>query len=284
MRGSVLARGLVAGCHPGPTAVVTVISAVLLAGVGATWSRGLLATAAVLTGQLSIGWSNDWLDAYRDAAVRRFDKPVVSGAVTARMLRSASWVAAAGCVVLSLATGLRPGLVHLVAVAVAWAYNARLKDSVWSWLPYAVSFGLLPVFLVLTLPGSPGPALWAVGCAALLGVGAHVANVLPDLEDDAATGVRGLPHRLGRRASGVVAPMLLVGGVAVAVVGTVHEPGGLPALGVLGIGAIAGVLAVDAGAVALARPLSRTPFALSTAVAGLCVVLLIGSGRALLAG
>ncbi len=63
---------------------MTVISAVLLAGIGTTWSRGLLATAAVLTGQLSIGWSNDWLDAYRDAAVRRFDKPVVSGAVTAR--------------------------------------------------------------------------------------------------------------------------------------------------------------------------------------------------------
>src|SRR3712207_7375206 len=32
-----------------------------------------------------------------------------------------------------------------------------------------------------------------------LGVGAHLLNVLPDLEDDAATGVRGLPHVLGPR-------------------------------------------------------------------------------------
>ncbi len=283
MRGTVLARGLVAACHPGPTAVVTVISAVLLAGIGTTWSRGLLATAAVLTGQLSIGWSNDWLDAHRDATVRRFDKPVVSGAVTAGMLRSAAWAAAVGCVVLSFATGLRPGLVHVVAVAVAWSYNARLKDSVWSWLPYAVSFGLLPVFLVLTVPGE-APAAWAVGCAALLGAGAHVANVLPDLDDDAATGVRGLPHRLGRRASGVLAPVLLVGGVAAAVLGTLHAPGGLPALGVLALGVMAAVLAVDAGAVALTRPMSRSPFALSMAVAGLCVVLLVGSGRSLVAG
>jgi 4-hydroxybenzoate polyprenyltransferase len=159
----------------------------------------------------------------------------------------------------------------------------RLKDSVWSWLPYAVSFGLLPVFLVLTVPGA-APAWWVVGCAALLGTGAHVANVLPDLEDDAATGVRGLPHRLGRRVSGVLAPVLLVGGVAAAVLGTLHAHGGLPALGVLGVAVVAAVLAVDAGVVALARPQSRTPFSLSMAVAVLCVLLVVGSAGAMVAG
>ncbi len=279
-RGTTL-RGLVAACHPGPTAVVTSLSAALLAGIGATWARGLLATAAVLAGQLSIGWSNDWIDARRDLSVGRRDKPVVSGAVSAGLLRSASWAAAGACVVLSFATGARPGLVHVVAVGVAWAYNARLKDSAWSWAPYAVSFGLLPVFLVLTLPGEPRAAAWAVGCAGLLGAGAHVANVLPDLEDDAATGVRGLPHRLGRRVSGVLAPVVLLAGVALGVAGTVRAPGGLPPGVVLGVGAVAGVLALDAGLVALRRPRSRAPFALSMAVAALCVVLLVGSGQGL---
>ncbi len=275
-------RGLVAASHPGPTAVVTTLSAVLLAGAGATAGRGLLATGAVLAGQLSIGWSNDWIDARRDASIGRYDKPVVSGDVSVRLLRSAAWAAAAVCAVLSLATGVLPGLVHLVAVASAWAYNVRLKDSVWSWLPYAVSFGLLPAFLTLTLPSRPLPAAWAVGCAALLGVGAHVANVLPDLEADAETGVRGLPHRLGRRASGVVAPVVLVAGVATGVLGTLHAPGGLPELGVLAVGVVAALLAVDAGLVAFARPRSRTPFALSMAVAALCVLLLVASGPALI--
>ena len=275
-------RGLVAACHPGPTAVVTALSAVLLAGAGAVFARGLLATAAVLAGQLSIGWSNDWIDARRDASVGRYDKPVVVGDVSVLLLRTSAWVAAAVCTVLSLATGLRPGVVHLVAVAFAWSYNVRLKDSVWSWLPYAVSFGLLPAFLTLTLPGAPLPAAWAVACAALLGVGAHVANVLPDLEADAETGVRGLPHRLGRRRSGVLAPAVLIAGVAVGVLGTLHAPGGLPALGVLAVGALAAVLAVDAGVVAMTRPRSRSPFALSMAVAGLCVVLLVASGPALI--
>ena len=54
---------------------------------------------------------------------------------------------------------------------------------------------------------------------ALLGVGAHLVNVLPDLADDAATGVRGLPHRLGARRSSVLAAAVLVGATVVIVVG-----------------------------------------------------------------
>jgi 4-hydroxybenzoate polyprenyltransferase len=41
-------------------------------------------------------------------------------------------------------------------------------------------------------------------------VGAHLVNALPDLADDAATGVRGLPHILGRSASQRVATAVLV--------------------------------------------------------------------------
>ena len=276
-------RGLVVACHPGPTTVVTALSAVLLLGAGAPGGTVLLATSAVLAGQLSIGWSNDAIDALRDAAVARRDKPTVTGAVSAPLLRTAAVAAAALCVVLSLATGVRPGLVHLLAVAVAWAYNAWAKDTVLSWLPYAVSFGLLPVFLVLALPGQPLAAAWVVGCAAFLGMGAHVANVLPDLEDDAATGVRGLPHRIGRRRAGLLAPALLAVGVVLGVLGTVDAPGGLPAVGVLAVGVVALVLAVDAGVLAVTRPRSRAPFGMSMTVAGLCVLLLATSGSALLA-
>ena len=41
---------------------------------------GCVAVAvAVLAGQLSTGWSNDWFDAGRDTAVGRTDKPIVAG-------------------------------------------------------------------------------------------------------------------------------------------------------------------------------------------------------------
>ena len=76
-------RGLVAATHPGPTAVVTALSATLLVGLRAPGSVVALASSAVLAGQLSVGWSNDWLDAARDRAVGRTDKAVVAGLITA---------------------------------------------------------------------------------------------------------------------------------------------------------------------------------------------------------
>ncbi|MDR7385040.1 UbiA family prenyltransferase [Promicromonospora iranensis] len=265
-----LARGLVLASHAAPTVVVTGLSAALAAALGSDGTTVALVTAAVGTGQLSVGWSNDWIDAARDATVGRIDKPVVAGLVTARGLRAAALAALAVCVAASLALGLAPGAAHLVAVGGAWAYNARLKATVWSWLPYALSFGLLAVFVVLAAPGPRVPAGWAVAAAALLGTGAHVANTLPDLEDDAATGVRGLPHRLGRRACGVLAPCLLLAAVGLVVTG----PGGPPAPAAWFGGAVAACLALAAGATALARPRSRAPFGLSMGVAVVCVVLL----------
>ncbi|WP_144723208.1 UbiA family prenyltransferase [Cellulosimicrobium sp. TH-20] len=266
-----LVRGLVVASHFPPTVMVTAFALALSAGIGAGARTTTLVALAVLTGQLSVGWSNDWLDARRDVAVGRADKPVVTGLVTAATLRAAALVALGACVVLSLATGLLPGVVHVVAVGVAWSYNALLKATWWSWAPYAVSFGLLAVFVVLAAPGAGRPAPWAVAAAALLGVGAHVANTLPDLEDDAATGVRGLPHRLGRRASSVLAPVLLAAASALVVLAPPTPPGPVT----WALGAVAVVLALAAGAVGVVRPRSRAPFALSMAVAGVCVVLLV---------
>ncbi|PUB22849.1 4-hydroxybenzoate polyprenyltransferase [Promicromonospora sp. AC04] len=263
-------RGLVLACHAAPAAVVTGLAAALAAALGSGWGTVALITVAVGTGQLSVGWSNDWIDAPRDVAVGRTDKPVVAGLVTAATLRDAALAALAVCVIASLVLGVAPGVAHLVAVGGAWAYNARLKATVWSWLPYAMSFGLLAVFVVLAAPGPRVPAFWAVAAAALLGVGAHIANTLPDLEDDVATGVRGLPHRLGRRASGVIAPCVLVLAVTVVVTG----PAGAPEPAAWTGGAVAACLALAAGAVAVTRPRSRAPFGLSMAVAALCVVLL----------
>ncbi|KGM17140.1 hypothetical protein N867_09410, partial [Actinotalea fermentans ATCC 43279 = JCM 9966 = DSM 3133] len=212
-----LVVGVVAASHPAPTAVVTALAVVLAVGAGAPVGTAVLVGAAVLAGQLSVGLSNDWLDAARDRAVARRDKPVVTGAVSVRAVRAAAVGAAVVCAAASWATGLLPGSLHVLAVGSAWAYNLGLKRTAASWVPYAVSFGLLPAFLVTAAGGTPPPALVATG--ALLGVGAHLANVLPDLEDDAATGVRGLPHRLGRRASSVLAPVLLAGGAGVVVAG-----------------------------------------------------------------
>ena len=191
-------RGLVLATHLGPTLAVTgattLLAVVAGRGVGSCW-----VAAAVLSGQCAVGWSNDALDAERDRAVHRTSKPVVAGLVSREDLVTASRIAFALCVPLSLLSGWRAAIVHLVAVFVAYQYNRRFKLGPWSPLPYAISFGLLPAFVTLGLPGHswPRPAVMVV--TALIGVGAHFINAVVDIDDDRATGVRGLPQRCGAR-------------------------------------------------------------------------------------
>src|SRR4051794_2042655 len=205
--------------HLGPTVAVTTVATLLAVGTGMPGGRVVLVCAAVLAGQASIGWSNDWLDADRDRAVARADKPVVQGAVTPALLRSLALGAAAAAVVLSLLLGPVPGLLLLVLVVSGWAYNAGLKRTAASVVPYVTGFGALPAGVVAAVSGSPTAPWWLVAAGGALGAAAHLANVAPDLEDDLATGVRGLPHRLGARVSAVAGALLLGGASLVLVLG-----------------------------------------------------------------
>jgi 4-hydroxybenzoate polyprenyltransferase len=210
-------RGLVDAAHAGPAVAVTVLAGLLALAQGLDAGRATLVVAAVLAGQLTVGWSNDLIDLDRDRTAGRSDKPLATGEASVPAARACCAVALVCCVALSLACGVAAGLVHLTSVAAAWAYNLGLKSTVWSWVPYAVAFGLLTVFVALAGDAAP-PWWWPVG-AALLGVGAHLLNVLPDLDDDAATGVRGLPHALGPRRIAPIAATVLVAATVVVLVG-----------------------------------------------------------------
>ena len=222
--------------HPGPTAAVTVLSLVLGVGVGLPLPTLVLLGLAFLAGQLSIGWSNDWIDAERDVAVGRSDKPVATGQIDVTVVRTAALVAAAATVVLSAALGPAAAVAHLVLVASGWSYNAGLKRTRWSVVPFVVSFGLLPAVVTLALPDPTPPAPWAMLAGAVLGVAIHFTNVLPDLDDDARTGVNGLPHRAGRRLSGLIAFAALALASVVVLVGPGLLTGSAPSLlAVLGV-------------------------------------------------
>ncbi|MEU0137214.1 UbiA family prenyltransferase [Streptomyces sp. NPDC006296] len=218
-------RELALSCHPGPVAAVTVLAAALAVGSGPGNGRRVLVTAAVLTGQLSVGWCNDAHDAVRDAEAGRRGKPVARGSTAPRTVWGAAFTALALCVVLSFACGALAGAVHLTGVLAAWAYNLRLKETVLSWLPYAIGFGGLPCLVALSLPGGPWPAWWAVAAGALLGVAAHLGDVLPDIAADLRAGVRGLPQRLGAARTRRLLPLPLAAATAVLVLGPPGAPG-----------------------------------------------------------
>ena len=266
---------LVRASHPEPTVAVTAIATALAVSTG-LGARSLWVTAAFLTGQLSVGWSNDWIDAARDARNGRTDKPVGQGRLTVGAVRTAALTALALCVPLSLAMGLGAGLLHLAAVAAAWSYNARLKATALSFLPYALAFGAVPSIVVLALPGTAVAPAWASAAGALLGVGAHLCNALPDLEEDLAQGVRGLPHRLGPRRSAAWAAVLLLTAAVLLAVGPPGPPG-LPA----GCAVALSVLVTAVGLARSRRAGSRDAFLAALVVAALSVGLLVARGAVL---
>lgn len=266
---------LLRASHPEPTVAVTAIATALAVSTG-LGARTPWVTAAFLTGQLSVGWSNDWIDAARDARTGREDKPVGQGRLSVAAVRTAALSALGLCVPLSLAMGLGAGLLHLAAVAAAWSYNARLKATVLSWLPYALAFGAVPSIVVLALPGRAVAPAWATAAGALLGVGAHLCNALPDLEQDLAQGVRGLPHRLGPRRSAACAAVLLLTAAVVLAAGPPGPPGP-PAVVAVALSAL--VTAV--GLVRSRREGSREAFLAALVVAALSVGLLVARGAVL---
>ena len=234
-------RGLVEACHPGPTALVTAFAAAVAAASGLELARTLLVALAVLLGQLSVGWSNDWRDAVDDVRTSRTEKPIVRGDLTRAGLGKATVVAAVLCVPASLALGVGAGLLHLVAVASAWIYNFVLKPTVLSWLPFAVSFALLPSVVALALPGHPWPDSSVMVVSGLFGVAAHMTNGVKDMAADAVTGIRGLPQRLGVVRATVASALLVV--VATAVVAAARpDPAMIPVAGAVAVLASAAVI------------------------------------------
>jgi 4-hydroxybenzoate polyprenyltransferase len=168
-------------------------------------------------------------------------------------------------------------LAHLIALGSAWAYNARLKSTPFSVVPFSVSFGLLPSLVTLSASEPAVAAAWAWVAGAALGVASHLTNVLPDLEDVARTGVRGLPHRLGRRVSAVLAAAALVVGAVAVLAGS-----GVTAFGAI---AFAGVVVIAAAGLVLAlvRPPGRGVFRLVMLASLLLCVQLAATGQALVA-
>lgn len=271
-------RALALSTHPLPGLAVTAIALVLGFGVGLEPWRLLLLGLAVFANQLSVGLSNDWLDADRDRAVGRTDKPVALGLVSRRVVRTAAFVTAALAIALTIPLGLGATLAHAAFLVSAWGYNVGLKSTILSGLPYVVSFGLLPLIVTLALPNPALANAWAIAAGSLLGISAHIANVLPDLEDDRATGIRGLPHRLGSRTSGIVIALTLAAAATCVVVGI----GGGGAIQFMGLG-VSILLALVCATLVVTGRAPRLVFRLIIAAALVDVTLLALAGPRIVA-
>lgn len=267
-------RALIITSHPGPSLAITALTTLLAAQAAPHGVGPVLTAPSLLAQQLSIGWSNDACDAARDAAARRADKPVARGDIGVRAVWTAAVVAAVAGLAMALVIGPLTAALYALAAALGWAYNLGLKSSRWSGVLFLLGFGLMPAYAASTVPGHPAPH-WPVTVAAgLLGLGAHFANVLPDLAADRATGVGGLPQRVAARwgpdAVRAFALVLLLVASALLLLGATRRWVAIP-----------GLVAALLLAVASARGTGRVPFLAAIGIAAVDIVLFAAGGEAL---
>ncbi|MDP9134534.1 MAG: UbiA family prenyltransferase [Actinomycetota bacterium] len=210
-------------------------------GAAAINGRVVLITLSVLGSQIVTGVMNDWADRERDA-VTQPSKPIPAGAARPSTALGLAAVGFALQVAASLPLGWLALVLGLLAVGSAVAYDLWLSRTIASFVPYLVSFGLLPLWIAAGV----GVPLERVAAASLLvgpfAVAAHLANTLKDFEGDAAMRSGNLAQSLGSGRTSVLAVLLAAGvgfgaGVGLAATGRL----GLPSLlhGVLGLLAIA---------------------------------------------
>lgn len=195
---------LIRSCHPIPCLAVALFSGVFALSLDFSWERALFIFLVVLMQQVSVGLSNDWLDYKKDLLAGRKDKPSANGLVKVSELRNFSFVAAVLAQTSAIYFGLAAAILMFVMLVSGWAYNLGMKANWSSAIPYIVGFGSVPIFVGLSAPVAIWVEPWVVLMSALLGVSAHFANVLPDIEADKFNGVNALPHILGQKVSALV--------------------------------------------------------------------------------
>ena len=201
--------GLLKASHFGPTLIVTSISWFFAAYY---WWEGpaFVIAFGVFTGQLIVGWSNDLYDYEDDLKHNRVKKPLVAGLISRKYLTN--WL----CFMVPFAfvanlfgpLGFKGGLVYMFGISMGVAYNFYFKYNRFSWLPYALAFAALPSCVAISKGVTPPTWMWLGG--AIFGSAAHFINVIKDMDQDRASGIGGLPQRLGKRNS-IVAAIALIG-------------------------------------------------------------------------
>jgi 4-hydroxybenzoate polyprenyltransferase len=205
----------------------------LLLGLRFGDARLWLIAAVMLPAQFSISALNDWADAELDARAGR-SRPIG----LRLMSRSAAGISAVALGLVSVAVsvvagfGLGATLILAAGLACGWLYDLLLKRTALSFLPFAIAFPLMAIWVavIANQPAGSFPVIVLGGVP--LAIAIHLADAIPDREHDAEAGVRTLAVVLGRPAGEVVAAVLMLAGSGVATYTVMHR-------GAVSIGALA---------------------------------------------
>jgi 4-hydroxybenzoate polyprenyltransferase len=152
----------------------------------------------VALGQACVGFTNELRDMPQDRLVKP-DRPLIDGRASPRVARVIAWGVGIGSLVLGLTFGWVGVLFSIFGTGAGLLYNFWLKGTVMSWLPYAISFSLLPLWPFAALDNWNTTLAWIWVLILPASIALNIAQSLSDIDDDRTLGVGGLAERLGRQ-------------------------------------------------------------------------------------
>ncbi|HEY8678706.1 MAG TPA: UbiA family prenyltransferase [Candidatus Dormibacteraeota bacterium] len=220
--------------HPGPSLATAAVATAfgLLLGLPAGDHRLPLVGGIILLTQVSISALNEWADAHLDAAANR-PRPIPLGLVTRRtalLVAIASGLAALAANVLAQ-LGVPSLLLIVLGLACGWIYDIGLKRTPLSFVPFAIAFPAMAVWVGVIAHPAPTRLPLILFGGVPLALAIHLADAIPDRDGDRTGGIRTLAVALGFPTAELVAAGGLVAGCLVAAwASTSHGRGviGLP--------------------------------------------------------
>ena len=256
--------------HPLPTLLNAAVAAALSTVAGARLEQAALAATTMLGIHTCIGSLNDFFDRHRDAG--RAEKPLASGTLPARAALVIGAVGASCGLLAAAQLGSLALALAATGAALGLAYNAGVKNTPLSWLPFALGVSIIPLFAWAAAGLSAPASILGLSLAAIPGgAGLALQNGLADRVLDARAGLRGVAVGLGERRAMLLA--LLSHGAAIGAVVAVAPARVTPVSLVVASVIMATGLACSGASTRWARQRGWELSALGLAVAALSVAL-----------
>ena len=160
-------------------------------------STALFLTSLLLT-QIAIAFHNNWCDRDLDAATKPW-RLIPRGALGARTAQRIAWALFAVGLAVSVPLGPLAVLAIAIGTGCGFIYDAGLKRTVWSFVPFCIALPTLPVAAFIVAGRADALLAVAYVVGAPLVVAIHLADALPDIARDRAFGLVNLAVRLGSR-------------------------------------------------------------------------------------
>ncbi|SRR5712692_4320371 len=204
--------GLFLLSHPGPVAfhiIAVAMFALLAAWPHVAWSIFAFIVGAHAAMQISIAMLNDYCDRRMDA-LGKPDKPIPRGLVLPRETLVGGLFMIALMLILLIPLPPLAWIFSLAYLALGQSYNLGLKSTPLSGIVFALAMPLIPLYAFAGVRRGVPFLFWLAPVGFLLGVSLNLANSLPDVEEDAASGARTLAVVLGARRSFTVCQLLIL--------------------------------------------------------------------------